>query len=102
MKYLSKVGSAASEEKSFENVNGRTDAQMDVGRKVITTAHPQHSSGELKRTPNPILWPLLTPRHAPRAKLLHHYILLFITFDLICIMTTFVQNEFWTLWGHTP
>ena len=40
---LSKIGSAASEEKSFENVNGRTDD----GRKVITIAHPEHSSGEL-------------------------------------------------------
>ena len=48
-----KIGSAASEEKSFENVNGRMDARMhgwtdDDGRKVITIAHPEHSSGELK------------------------------------------------------
>ena len=35
---------SASEEKSFENVNRWTDD----GRKVITTAHPEHSSGELK------------------------------------------------------
>ena len=35
---LSKIGSAASEEKSFENVNGRTDD----GQKVITIAHPKH------------------------------------------------------------
>ena len=48
----------ASEEKSFENVNGRTDGRtdartdgrMDDGRKVITIAHPEQSSGELKRT----------------------------------------------------
>ena len=33
------IGSGASEEKSFENVNGR---------KVITIAHPEHSSCELK------------------------------------------------------
>ena len=33
-------------EKSFENVNGRTDD----GRKVITIAHPEQSSGELKNT----------------------------------------------------
>ena len=39
----SKTGSGASEEKSFENVNGRTDD----GRKMITIAHPEHSSGEL-------------------------------------------------------
>ena len=39
---MSKTGSAASE-KSFENVNGRTH-----GRKVITIAHPEQSSGELK------------------------------------------------------
>ena len=42
---LSKIGSGASEEKSFENVNGRTDD----GRKVITIAHPEHSSGELTK-----------------------------------------------------
>ena len=41
---MSKIGSAASEEKSFENVNGRTDD----GRKVITIAHPEQSSGKLK------------------------------------------------------
>ena len=40
-----KIGSAASEEKSFENVNGRTDD----GQKTITVAHPEHSSGELKK-----------------------------------------------------
>ena len=45
---LSKTGSGASE-KSFENVNGRTDTQtMD---KVITIAHPEHSSGELNKRP---------------------------------------------------
>ena len=52
---MSKIGSAASEEKSFENVNGqtdvqtdgRTDGQADNRRKVITIAHPEHSSGEL-------------------------------------------------------
>ena len=33
---------------------------------------------------------------------LHYCILLFITFDLICHMTMFVQNGFWTLLGHTP
>ena len=37
-----------------------------------------------------------------RGKILHHCILLFISFDLICNMTTFVQNEFWTLRGNTP
>ena len=44
-------------------------------------------------------WP---PRYAPKAKFLLHCILLFITFDLICIMTMFVQNGFWTLWGYSP
>ena len=42
----------ASEEKLFENVNGctdrRTHAQMDDRQKVITRAHPEHSSDELK------------------------------------------------------
>ena len=38
----------ASEEKSFENVNGRTHGRMDDGRKVITIGHPEQSSGELK------------------------------------------------------
>ena len=36
--------SAALEAKSFENVNGRTNDR----RKVITIAHPEQSSGELK------------------------------------------------------
>ena len=45
---MSKIGSAVSEEKSFENVNGRTDGRTDDGRKVITIAHPEQSSGELK------------------------------------------------------
>ena len=40
--------------------------------------------------------------HAPGANFLHYCILLFITFDLICNMTVFVQNGFWTLRGHTP
>ena len=44
---MSKIDSAASEEKSFENVNGRTHGRTDDGRKVITIAHPEHSSGEL-------------------------------------------------------
>ena len=43
---------------------------------------------------NPTVWPQVTPRHAPRAKCLHHCILLFITFDLICNMIMFVQNGF--------
>ena len=54
------IGSAASEEKSFENVNGRTHN----GRKVTTIAHPEHSSGELKTCTednlhimsNPVFW----------------------------------------------
>ena len=29
--------------------DGRTDARTDDGRKVITIAHPEHSSGELKK-----------------------------------------------------
>ena len=36
---------------SFESVNGRTDGRLDGrtddGQKVITIAHPEHSSGEL-------------------------------------------------------
>ena len=28
--------------------DGRTDARTDDGRKVITIAHPEQSSGELK------------------------------------------------------
>ena len=42
------------------------------------------------------------PQTCPRGKILHYYILFFITFDLICYMTMFVQNGFWTLRGHTP
>ena len=37
----------------------------------------------------------MTPRHAPRAKCFHHCIVLFITFDLICNMTLFIQNGVW-------
>ena len=37
----------ALEELSFESVNGQTDAWTDDGQKVITIAHPEHSSGEL-------------------------------------------------------
>ena len=42
----------ALEELSFESVNGQTDGQtdglLDNGQKVITVAHPEHSSGDLK------------------------------------------------------
>ena len=38
----------------------------------------------------------------PLGQNLHHCILLFITFDLICNMTMFVQDGFWTLQGRTP
>ena len=31
--------------------DARTDAQMDDRRKVITIAHPEHSSGELNEYP---------------------------------------------------
>ena len=30
--------------------HGRTDARTDDGQKVITIAHPEQSSGELKKT----------------------------------------------------
>ena len=46
---LNKTGSVASEEKSFENVKGRSHGRTDDGRKVITIAHPEHSSGELTK-----------------------------------------------------
>ena len=39
-------------------------------------------------------------RHASGAKYLHHCILRFITFALICNNSMFVQNGFWTLLGH--
>ena len=54
-----------------------------------------------KRTQTPTFWPLMTPRHTPWAKFLHYCILLFITFDLIYNMTTFVQNGFGPF-GATP
>ena len=45
----SKIGSGASEEKLFKMLTeGRTDGRTDDRRKVITIAHPEHSSGELK------------------------------------------------------
>ena len=46
---LNKTGSAASEEKSFENVNRRTDARTDDGRNVITIAHPEHTTVSRRR-----------------------------------------------------
>ena len=39
----------ALEKLSFESVNGQTTGRMDNGQKVITIAHPEHSSGELKK-----------------------------------------------------
>ena len=45
----------ASEEKLFENVNGRMHGRTDTltdGRKVITIAHPEQSSGELIKRNN--------------------------------------------------
>ena len=45
---LSKIGSEASEEKSFENVNARTDGRTDDRWKVITITHLDQSLGELK------------------------------------------------------
>ena len=42
----------ALEELSFESVNGRTDrhtdGRTDEGQKMITIAHPEHNSDELK------------------------------------------------------
>ena len=51
------MASVALEKLSFESVNGqmdgrmdgRTDGRMHDGQKVTTIAHPEHSSGELKR-----------------------------------------------------
>ena len=45
---MSKIGPAASQDKSFENVNGRTHGRTDDGRNVIAIAHPGRS-GELKK-----------------------------------------------------
>ena len=36
-------------EEAIENVNGWMHGQTDNRRKVITIAHPEHSSGELKK-----------------------------------------------------
>ena len=51
----------ALEEFSFESVNGRTtgqtDGRTDDGQKVITIAHPEHSSGELKIAVFPLTRP---------------------------------------------
>ena len=32
---------------SFECINGQTNNRTDNGQKVLTIAHPEHSSGEL-------------------------------------------------------
>ena len=39
----------ALEELLFESVNGQPDRWTVDGQKVITTAHPEHSSSELKK-----------------------------------------------------
>ena len=39
---------SASEEKLFENVNGGTHGGTNDDQKVITIAHPEYNSGELK------------------------------------------------------
>ena len=36
--------------RSWERMDGRTDGRTDDGRKVITIAHPEQSSGELKKS----------------------------------------------------
>ena len=41
------------------------------------------------------------PRHAPWAQFLHHCILLFITFDLICNMTMY-KMDFGPFWVTSP
>ena len=41
------IASMASVEFLFVSVNREMDGQMDDGQKVITIAHPEHSSGEL-------------------------------------------------------
>ena len=46
MKFEQKLAQRGSEKKSFGML---TDGQTDDGRKVITIAHLEHSSGELKR-----------------------------------------------------
>ena len=71
--------------------------------KVLDKTKPKWSSVTIKkRTQNPTVWPLVTPSHTPGAIFLHHYILLFITFDFICNMTMFVQKGFWTLQDPCP
>ena len=63
---------------------------------------PKRSCVTIKRrTQNPTFWPLVTPDML-EVNVLHHYNQFFITFDLICNITMFVQNGFWTLRGHTP
>ena len=68
----------------------------------VLTKKPKRSWVTLK-TSDPKSYFLTSndPRHAPGANVLHYCILLLITFNLICNMTTFVQNGFWTLRGHT-
>ena len=69
---------------------------------VSSPKKPTRSCVTIKKmTQNPTLWPLVTPRHAPSGQIFAHCILLFITFDLICNMTMFVQNGVWTFQGHT-
>ena len=45
-----------------------------------------------KQGPKNLLFYLWWPPDMPRGKFLHHWILLFITFDLICNMTIFIHK----------
>ena len=74
-----------------------TDRRTDDDRhRVITIAHPELCSGDLRKDPKSYILTSSDPQTCPR----HHCILLFITFNLICNMTMFVQNGFWTIQSH--
>ena len=71
--------------------------------KVLAKKKPKRSWVTIKKSdPKSYILTSNDPRHAPGANFLSHCILLFITFSFICKVTMFVQNEFWTLRGHTP
>ena len=68
---------------------------------VVVWQSKKKTNKKNKKKNNPTFWPLVTPdMPLGQNSFLHHCILLFITFDLICNMTMLVNNGFWTLWGH--
>ena len=69
--------------------------------KVLAQKAYEELCDNQKKDPKSYFMTSSDPQTCPQDKIFAHCILLFITFDLICNMTMFVQNGVWTFWGHT-